>query len=361
MSNNDDELVHLDGRGRKPNLRDLKLGGGAAGKGGKGKRPRLYEYRPVSWGAEKNMLRLLVQGAPEVVIVKDPQGGKTDAHVKQYMDYITREGELPAQDELGLRVHGQPAVDDAYASWNLDLQRKRSARHGLLHQSHNFVFSMPRDTDPDGLYRAVLRFAERKLAGHQYLLVLHDPATDPKAKPSEHPHVHLILRAEDDSGRRLHTSKATLRAWRVVFAEELRAQGIAANATPRSWRGVSQKKMKGAEYHIRQRDRELEQDNSSTALARRFAEAAQDLRQPGRLQKPWEIAMAARRRDVQRDLAVNAARLREEGEHALASEVEHFVAALPPLTTERHQMQRALVEQVDKRAPAQEKSREPDA
>ncbi len=59
--------------------------------------------------------------------------------------------------------------------------------------------------------------------------------------------------------------------------------------------------------------------------------------------------MTARRRDVLRDLAQNAARLRKEGEFELADEVDRFIHDMPPLDSERHQMQRALVAQVQDR------------
>ena len=46
--------------------------------------------------------------------------------------------------------------------------------------------------------------------------------------------------------------------------------------------------------------------------------------------KPWEIAMAARRRDVRRDLKQNAARLRQEGDIELADQVERFARGMAP-------------------------------
>lgn len=57
-------------------------------------------------------------------------------------------------------------------------------------------------------------------------MVLH---TDQK-----HPHVHLVVKAENELGRRLHIDKQLLRDWREDFARLMREQGIAANATPRA-------------------------------------------------------------------------------------------------------------------------------
>lgn len=59
--------------------------------------------------------------------------------------------------------------------------------------------------------------------------------------------------------------------------------------------------------------------------------------------------MAAQRRNVLKELARNAAALRQEGDIELAEQVERFARELPPLDSERRRMQRALVEQVNAR------------
>jgi polyhydroxyalkanoate synthesis regulator phasin len=117
---------------------------------------------------------------------------------------------------------------------------------------------------------------------------------------------------------------------------------------PRAERGVSLKARGSAEYHIRERG------DVSTAEARRFAQAAVDLRRGETEAKSWEVAMAARRRDVLKELARNAAALRDEGDVELAEQVERFARELPPLDTERRRMQRALVEQVNTRLQRQQ-------
>jgi len=57
-----------------------------------------------------------------------------------------------------------------------------------------------------------------------------------------YPHVHLVVKAENELGRRLHIDKQLLRDWREDFARLMREQGIAANATPRAIRGVNKTK-----------------------------------------------------------------------------------------------------------------------
>jgi hypothetical protein len=299
------------------------------------------------WQSTKDRLRRTVAGVPEVVI-KVTGGGSKIAGVLRYMNYISRGGALITTDENGQRLSGQDVIQSLQASWHLDLQRTHDARGEALHQSFNIIFSMPAKTDPDKLFDAVHAVAQEQFVGRQYIMALHTPETDPSANPPPHPHVHVIVRAEDEAGRRLHIRKATLRIWREVFAAELRARGIEANATSRAERGVWLKARGSAEYHIRERG------DVSTAEARRFAQAAADVRRGETEARPWEVAIAARRRDVLMELAQNAAALRDEGDVELAEQVERFARELPPMDTERRRMQRALVEEVKTRMQRQQ-------
>jgi hypothetical protein len=197
----------------------------------------------------------------------------------------------------------------------------------------------------NGRSRSPKYAASEHFTKRQYIMALHTSETDPSPNPPPHPHVHVIVRAEDDDGYRLHIRKSTLRIWREAFAAELRARGIEANATSRAERGISFRGRGSAEYHIRERG------DVSTAHARRFAEAADELRNGRTEPKPWEVAMAARRREVLNELARNAAALRREGDVELAEKVERFARELPPLDSERRRMQRALVDQVKARLP----------
>jgi hypothetical protein len=104
------------------------------------------------------------------------------------------------------------------ANWHLELsagqygsaaEGKHSARKVKL--VHNIVLSMPSPTPPEKVLAAARVFAREKFAlHHRYALVLH---TD-----QQHPHVHMVVKAEGDHGRRLHIDKAMLRGWREDFA-----------------------------------------------------------------------------------------------------------------------------------------------
>jgi hypothetical protein len=99
---------------------------------------------------------------------------------------------------------------------------------------HNSVLSVPARYLWTKYWRR--KFAREKFAlQHGYAMVLH---TD-----RQHPHVHLIVKAENERGKRLHIDKAMLRTCRESFAQLMREQGIAANATPHVVRGRSKGKV----------------------------------------------------------------------------------------------------------------------
>jgi hypothetical protein len=137
------------------------------------------------------------------------------------------------EPDAGTRVATREAQRELLADWHLELSagqyrgprdgRSTARRTKLV---HNIVLSMPSPTPPEKLLAAVRKFAREKFGDqHRYAMVLH---TDQR-----HPHVHMVVKAESEEGRRLHIDKVMPRVWREDFAQLMRAQGVAANATPR--------------------------------------------------------------------------------------------------------------------------------
>ncbi len=159
-------------------------------------------------------------------------GGTKTGAVAAHFAYISRKGELAIETDDGYRVAGPDARKALLNDWHLELLRGqyREPRDGRVTARrvklvHNIVFSMPSPTPPEKVLAAARKFAREKFAlQHRYAMVLH---TD-----QQHPHVHMVVRAEGEHGRRLHIDKAMLREWREDFARLMREQGIAANATP---------------------------------------------------------------------------------------------------------------------------------
>jgi hypothetical protein len=69
-----------------------------------------------------------------------------------------------------------------------------------------------------------------------------------------HPHVHVVLKARSEQGKRLNISKSHLQEWRVEFAAHLRELGVSASATPRKFRDQTIRSIPQA--LLRQRARE---------------------------------------------------------------------------------------------------------
>ena len=270
--------IKFDGYGHKSKMRRLTLRGDTTGPKGNARRSTPNTDR--SEAGTKAQLARIVHHTTEVM-VRISGGAKTTRHVKDHMDYITRNGKLEAIDDQGEKVIGKQAVADLHSFWNLDF----SNGQGKYKQAFNIVLSMPAGTDPERILVAALHFARAEIANHKFMIVLHTRDTDPHQDAPGHPHVDLIIKAEDRDRRRLHIRDDMLQSWRESFAEQLRKQGIAANASRRYERGVS---------------------------------------------------------------------LRQDGDLNLAASVERFAKNLPPILTERQQMQQAILRQQRQRLQQRE-------
>jgi len=153
------------------------------------------------------------------------------------MEYIGRKGDVELYTDDGDALKGRDAASGLPDNWNLDLEEAGSRRQigrgtkaKPVRLAHKLVFSMPPGTNPEKVLGAVRALCREEFAlKHRYVMALH---TD-----SSHPHVHVVLKAKSEQGKRLNIQKAHLKAWREQFAQHLRAQGVVANATPRAVRG----------------------------------------------------------------------------------------------------------------------------
>jgi Relaxase/Mobilisation nuclease domain len=277
-------------------------------------------------------LRLTVHRAPEVM-VKVSGGGRDAGGVAAHVRYLDRKGELAIETDDGRVLMGEGAAQALVEDWNLDVERSagpvRAGERPAPKQAHNIVLSMPRRTDPDKLLDAARGFAERQFGDrHRYAMVLH---TD-----QDHPHVHLVVKAVSVEGERLYVRKATLREWRSDFAEELRARGIAANATPRSIRGATRTPESDGLYRSRTESRST-YDRDRAEQVRKEIEAG--ALTPG----PGKQRLVESRRAVLAGWQVAAEQLRSQGEARLASDVERFAGSLPPPRTAKERVAAELL------------------
>jgi len=209
----------------------------------KGRKPRNIKggetpqaSRPPSKGKARDRLEMTVRKIPEVM-VKITGGGKNMARIKAHIDYISRNGKVELKNEQGAILSGKEDLRDLRDEWAMgqggipkEGERRREA--------FNIMLSMPPGTDRQAVTNAAREFAAETFGNHQYVMATHNDEA--------HPHVHLCVKAVDKEGVRLNPRKADLQQWREHFADKLREEGVAANATPRRARGVTRRTEKQA-------------------------------------------------------------------------------------------------------------------
>ena len=171
----------------------------------------------------------VVRRAPQVM-VKVTGGGRGIKAIAAHFRYISKNGRLDIEDENGTKLRGQNAVRELAEDWRFGGTLIDDI--GYRREAFNIMLSMPRGSaDPLIVLNAAREFARAELAGHKYIMVLHDHQANP--------HVHISVRAESKQGRRLNPRKADLQRWRETFADRLRAWGVDAEATRQATRGLN--------------------------------------------------------------------------------------------------------------------------
>jgi hypothetical protein len=268
------------------------------------------------------------------------QGGRDLGSVARHFEYLDRDGELPIEPDDGDPFKGKGAFKALIDDWDLKLDAKRppSADHKPRQTGrepklvHKMIFSMPAGTPPEKVLAAVKNFAREEFgAKHRYAMVLH---TD-----EPHPHVHMVVKAMGYDGTRLNIRKATLREWRREFARHLREQGVAANATERAVRGVTNYQKKDGIYRAERRHASTHWRQRTEAVKRAMTPAGEIRPEPAKAQ------LLETRLHVVRGWNGVADELARRGQEELAPEVRRFVTQLPPPRTEREWIRDRLLEQ----------------
>jgi type IV secretion system T-DNA border endonuclease VirD2 len=187
--------------------------------------PLYASYGIATGPTARAKLARIVWKAPEVVVkVTGRQRG--GGHVKAHLDYIGRKGGMDIETRDGEILTSKEDIAERAAEWSDTLQwRSRPTVSSV-----SLIFSMPEGTDPDKVLGAVRALAHAELSdNHDYVLALH---TD-----TPRPHVHLTVQAEGLDRTRFNPRPVQLNRFRERFARELRARGVAAEATPRRARG----------------------------------------------------------------------------------------------------------------------------
>jgi hypothetical protein len=278
--------------------------------------------------------RTVMGGTPEVM-VKVTGGGRGIGAVAAHLCYISQRGKLDLETDDGEKVPKEEQKE-LLGSWHLELspgQYRQPRGEGLgmpgVKLVHNITFSMPAPTPPGAVLAATKAFAREKFGlKHRYVMALHTH--------QQHPHVHLVVKAEGTDGRRLHIDKAMLREWRQDFAQEMRKQGIAANATPRSVRGQTKRAAKDVFYRTRRR-------GESYARQEEIDGIKTELRETRTISDPARHRLLETRRAIVEGWNAVASKLESQGEIVLGGHVRYFAKHLPPVMTDRERLAEQLI------------------
>jgi hypothetical protein len=122
-----------------------------------------------------------------------------------------------------------------------------------------------------------------------------------------------------------------LREWRQDFAQEMRKQGIAANATPRSVRGQTKRAAKDVFYRTQAR-------GQSYALREQLDEIVHGLSETKPVSDPARAKLLETRKAIVQGWNAVADRLEAQGEIVLGGDVRYFAMHLPPVLTDRERL-----------------------
>jgi hypothetical protein len=279
------------------------------------------EGQPIPLPEIAYIARTVAQ-APEVV-VKVSGGAKSAKAAVAHLRYIDRHGRLDIETDKGEVLKGRGVENELVVDWDLSgaEAEMRAPYRGMSGRRptkvvHNIVLSMPKGTPAEKVLAASRAFAREQFAlTHRYALVLH---TD-----QDHPHVHLAVKAVSEEGKRLNIRKATLRDWRRQFAQHLRAQGLAANATDRSVRGQTRTPMRDGIYRASRR-------GESTHVRRRLERVITRLRDGGVGTDRGKAKVVETRTAVVHGWQAAAEALIADGRVQLAEQIWKFIAQMRP-------------------------------
>ncbi len=298
--------------------------------------------------AQIDQISRTVRHTPEVM-VKVTGGGTRRGAVAAHFAYLSRQGTLEIETDEGERIGRREEHKRLLDDWHLELTagQYRRQKDGCPARRptklvHNIVLSMPRPTPPDKVLTAARQFARQKFPQHRYAMVLHTH--------QQHPHVHLVVKAESDFGRRLHIDKQLLRDWREDFARLMREQGIAANATPRAIRGENKKNRREGIFKA-----QLYGKSKSAVMRERVQGIATELSRSGTVEDPARERLLETRKSLVSIWMKAAEVLDEQGEEILAGDVRYFAMHLPPVLTDRQRLAAQLI-----RFKEQQRGAEPD-
>lgn len=311
----DEEMEILVGRSKGKASKKDKIGGAG------GPRPRRYLA-----GAPEVMVK--VTGWGQSIHGVDGAAGNKVRSIEGHLKYITRHSKLDAETSDGMIIVDAAGLKDymerVYKQDNKVPEKNRESLHVVL--------SMPAGTEPEAVRAGAREFLMNRFGdNHRFLFVLH---TD-----TDNPHVHAVVQNRGFDGRKLHYEKGELQKMRQEFADSMNEQGVFADATPRSIRGVVEKSAIQSWLHMLKGD-DKRAPRMPKKLGMQIADAVNNPDRP----KPWMAAIYARQDEIRGGLAREIEALRASGEKGgirKAEVIETFLRAMPPIRTQEDRLRAA--------------------
>jgi MobA/VirD2-like, nuclease domain len=277
---------------------------------------------------EIELIARTVNRTPEVMVKVLTRGGQDLGAVRRHLEYLDRKGELEIDTDDGERISGKGVERELLEDWDLDIEedRRRTTLDARPDRRppklvHKVLFSMPPGTPPKKVLESVKNFAREEFGlKHRYAMVMH---TD-----EPHPHVHVLIKAVSEQGKRLNIRKETLRHWRREFARHLRELGVPANATERAVRGQNRSPKLVGIYRAEQR-------GESRWIRARVEEVGRAFLSERLRADPGKQALMETRKEVERGWWEVSEILAAQGQRELAAEVKRFVSRMPPPRSDR--------------------------
>ena len=314
-------------KGLQPKEQSLKFKRSKSGSGGEAKTASYYRER----------LNALVDKHPQVN-VKITGGNKSLGGFAAHVNYINHNGTEELENENGEIFHGRLSAEELQELWGGDLSTSETGE-GKYRENFHIVFSMPPDTNRDK-FSIAARETVHELFAHNYRFLMAEH------RNTEHPHLHVVVKAVGEDGKRLNPKKADLRQWREIFAKNLRRHGIKAEATSRQIRGKFEKSLKRAIY-------QMKKDNRTPDTERDFgARIKQDVYQ----RKPYNHSKAVQKakntravvRGMYNAMIKDLERSEFDEDKQLATRLRKFVDDMPRINPREKVVYEEHREQLDK-------------
>ena len=280
------------------------------------------------------------RGATEVM-VKITGFGKGGGHIKAHLDYNSRNGKVELENDRGEVFSSKEEIKEVVKEWGSEFSdhKRRQNQRDTMHM----VLSMPEGVEPESVKNAVRDFAKDVFGkNHEYIFALH---TD-----ELHPHVHLTVKMLGYDGNRLNPRKGDLRQWRDDFAVAMRDQGVDAEATPRASRGIVKKPERQVIRHIERGDK-THKPRTSKVKALKELEVIEEIKAEinGKppVERVWDEKIVQQQRTIRGAWLGAANELKETpdpNDKNLSGDIQSFVAAMPKIDTERHEIKARLIE-----------------